>query len=251
MNAVYLTAAISSICVLSIMLISALRCRDPKRYAYLLPLAIVALPGSFLIYYLVRMPLDKFIANLLAADETIPMGYYLLFLLCFTALAEEMIKVLPAFIPGMRRKINADNYLWIGMIVGLSFGLGETWLLAGSLGSNPYYANVQWYQLNGFIIERIVSCLGHGIFSALVISGILERKVIKYLLYGIGLHMLTNMPVILLQGGVLNMPRSLFEPVLLVYMILLVAVSGYFVLFGNKNDEEDVRDQALELKAAD
>jgi len=184
------------------------------------PFFLLALPCSYLAYTYVRLPLDGIIRTALHVNLyslPIPLPYILLTGL-YAPLTEELIKLFPLVIPSLNRMVDRTTCAAVAMIIGLGFGIGEMWLVAYWLSHDPSVVAYHWYQLGGFIFERCISCFCHGIFTAVALFGI-KRKCFQFILYAMGLHALSNFPVILHSAGLLRISSDLFNNLVFGYLL--------------------------------
>ncbi len=121
--------------------------------------------------------------------------WFLFALFMLTPIAEELIKVTPLVLPPARRQMrDRVSSFWVGLTLGIGFGLGEAAFVAYGVAQNPEYAALPWYALTGYASERFMICLWHGVMTSLFVMG-LERGVSPGVLgYGkaVGLHALGN-----------------------------------------------------------
>jgi len=91
--------------------------------------AALALPLQPLVFHLVRVPLDHWLAAHLGSASTIYQWTKSL----YTPLTEEPAKLLPLLIPTIRRDIRAENFVRYALAIGLGFAIGEMWFVAVAL----------------------------------------------------------------------------------------------------------------------
>ena len=129
-------------------------------------------------------------------------AWFLAFGVLVTPLVEEPIKVLPLLLRSTWKMVTSQtSALWVGFVLGISFGLGEALFLAYAIAHNPAYASLPWYAYTGYFNERLIACFVHGVFTAIVIIGI--KRGGRYILYGflsaISLHLFLDAPVVMYQ----------------------------------------------------
>jgi len=112
------------------------------------------------------------------------------------------------------------------MIIGLGFGVGELWLVAFWLSKTA--SGYHWYQFWGYMLERLISCFSHGVFTAVALRG-LGNKFIKYIIYAIGLHALSNLPIVMSQLGIIKLSPIAFQNIMLLYLLIFI-VGLIFIL---------------------
>jgi hypothetical protein len=219
MQGIYITAAITTALALSI-IGGAIWKKTPKKYRALLLIALLAeLPMSASAFYFVRIPLNRFLVGWLG--ETSQLYIYLTTL--YAPVTEELAKIWPIIIPAFYRRINARNAVCVAMALGLGFGIGEIWFLAERLSRVPDIARLPWYQLGGFISERFMVCVMHGVFTAVAIKNLRHRFWLG-LLGAMALHFLGNLPLFIPAQGFVGWHRVTWQ-----YM-LSFWVTIYFLL---------------------
>lgn len=174
-----------------------------RRYRWLTWLVLVGLPLSALINLLVKKPVLQGLARTIGPSYPAgPPLWYWLFVLLLAPVTEEAIKAMPVLFPRIRRWAHeAGTALWTGFFLGIGFGLGEIWFIAWSVASTPQYAGIPWWQFTGFLNERLLVTLVHGIMTAVFVTGIARGRGHGWLgyLYAVGLHSLTNVGALLYQ----------------------------------------------------
>lgn len=152
---------------------------------------LVALPLQPLAFYAVRVPLNVGFETLLGAGSalTLVSAFY-------APLTEEPAKWLTLLVPAIRRRLTPDNAIVVALAVGLGFGVGEIWMLAGNLVHSPDIAALPFYRFGGFFAERFLVCFMHGAFVAYAFLLLARgRSFLPGGLLGITLHFLLNFPV--------------------------------------------------------
>ena len=122
-------------------------------------------------------------------------GWFLFFLFMLTPILEELIKVTPLLLPHASGLVeNRVSAFWVGLALGISFGLGEAAFVAYGVAQIPAYASLPWYAFTGYASERFMICLWHGVMTCIFVMG-LQRggrwRVIGYL-EAVALHALGN-----------------------------------------------------------
>lgn len=131
-------------------------------------------------------------------------GWFLFSLFMLTPILEELIKVTPLLLPRVRWLIeDRAAAFWVGIALGISFGLGEAAFVAYSVAQIPEYASLPWYALTGYASERFMICLWHGVMTSIFVMG-LQRgggwRMIGYL-GAMALHALGNAAPMLASLG--------------------------------------------------
>jgi uncharacterized membrane protein YhfC len=128
--------------------------------------------------------------------------WFLAFKVLITPLVEEAIKITPLLLsPAWRMVTSRASALWVGFMLGVSFGLGEAAFIAYVVAQNDVYDALPWYAFTGFLNERIMTCFAHGVLTAILVIGIHRRR--RFVLYGylaaLGLHLFLNAPIAIYQ----------------------------------------------------
>jgi hypothetical protein len=190
-----IAALVAAVLGLAIYLPPLLRRAAPGERSLLLTLALLQLPSSALAFYLLRLPLDHWLTGILGAQVAwLRPGY--------APLSEELAKLWPLLLPALRRRLLPEHAAEAGMALGLGFGMGEIGLLAHLVSLDPRLAGVPWHQFGGFIGERFLVCLCHGAFTATALTGIARWRggLVLGPLAGMGLHLLANLPIVLVPA---------------------------------------------------
>lgn len=152
-------------------------------------------------------------------------AWFLAFGVLVTPLVEEPIKVLPLLLrPAWKMVITRASALWVGFVLGISFGLGEALFLAYAIGQNPVYNSLPWYAYTGYFNERLLACFAHGVLTAIVVIGIEQRG--RYFFYAflaaLGLHLFLNAPIALYQFRLISF--ELYNFTLLIPFIVFAII---------------------------
>jgi uncharacterized membrane protein YhfC len=216
---IYLTA------ILCIALLNYLTHSD-RRYYWLL---LVGLLFSFIINRWVKIPA----ITALGAWAGIPLklgpempSWFIVLILLNAPIFEEAIKLLPMALPPSRKLLNdASSSLWIGLALGMSFGLGEAAYIAYGIAQSPEYNSLPWYVFTGYATERLIVTFAHGFMTSIAAYGLYKggRNVLTGYLSAVGLHALINLGPILLALKLVPASVSSMES----YTVILAA----FLLF--------------------
>ncbi len=139
---------------------------------------------------------------LVQSGQMPPLCYWMVALLV-PPLTEESIKLSPALFPPLSHwvKEKGGAALWMGLFLGLGFGLGEIGYFAWSIAQTARYSDYPWYCFTCFAGERLVVVPIHGILTAVAVLGISRgwRCGWSGYLTAVGLHALVNLGTLLLQ----------------------------------------------------
>jgi hypothetical protein len=172
-------------------------------------LLLAGLPLSALANVAIETPLIHGLAS--RADVPLTTGsqtpwWFVLFLLFLPAVIEEPLKLLPLLLPGARRWLRSDrSAIWIGLALGVSFGLGEAAFLAYNIAKSSTNAALPASVFINYALERWLSCLLYGLMSALFLLGIRRGgwRILTGYLAAVGLHALVKSSALFTQIGVL------------------------------------------------
>lgn len=228
MKPIYVTALITTVIALSIYGTVIWKMKSPVDYRWLWLAFLIVLPMQPLAFYLIRLPLNNFLVARLGSTSRL----YEWITLCYAPLTEEPAKLVPLLLPFVLRDIRKENFGRYALAIGLGFGIGELWFVAARVAANPRFAAVPFWQFTGFLNERLVVCLLHGVF----VSVGLWRLRNKFLLGVLGamlLHFFGNFPIYLMSKNVFGLGAGVWSLVingwLGFYFLGGIALLTYFV----------------------
>jgi hypothetical protein len=117
------------------------------------------------------------------------------------------------------------------MALGLGFGVGEIFFIADLVLANPQMAALPWYDFGGFINERFLVCLIHGLFTSMTLLG-WKRWPLGFgggLALGMLLHLLGNLPILLAAAGLLGSDPT-FRSILIQLWVVGFFIAAVVVL---------------------
>lgn len=203
MPGIYIMAAIT-VAVSAAAYAGLLRIMTPhwRRYLWL---ALPALPLSAAVNLLVKRPIGKGVAAW-AGVSTDPLGsaphWFLLFLLLLAPVTEEAIKVAPLLLPRARALLGGrDGALWTGFTLGVGFGIGEAAYIGYGIAQSPEFAGIPWYLFTGYSSERFAVCFGHGVMTAVVVTGLGRGRPLLGYAGAVLLHTAVNTGAMAYQVG--------------------------------------------------
>ena len=112
-------------------------------------------------------------------------------------LTEELAKAWPLVIVWRLGYLRDTPPVALGMALGLGFGLGEVWTVAHLLSPSASVAVAHWYELGGFIQERVCVCMAHGAFTSMLVVGAARGRPGAGLAAAMGAHFVGNFPIYL------------------------------------------------------
>ena len=159
---------------------------------------LLQLPISVAAFRLVRVPLDGVLHALLGDSAVYHWGRLL-----YAPITEEPAKLWPLLIPWIAARVSRANAAHVAAALGLGFGVGEIGLIADFIRGNPQMAAHVWYEYTGFIGERFMVCLIHGLLTAMTILGWKCWRIgfVGGLALGMILHFALNFSIVLAQAG--------------------------------------------------
>lgn len=163
------------------------------------------LPLSAAVNLLVKAPLGEAVGRLAGVEPgrgpDTPL-WFLLFLFALAPVFEELIKVLPAALPWVRKhRAGADDAFFTGMALGIGFGLGEAMYIAYQVTSSGVYEKYPWYSFTGFLGERFIVVFLHGFMTAIFLWLVARRKPVLGFLVAALTHAAINSGAMLYQLG--------------------------------------------------
>ena len=190
----------------------------------LLALAVCMLPMNALALHGIRQPLDAWIGPALADWPVVRawVGAW------YAPLTEEPAKLWPFLLPWFARVADRGRVTRDALAVGLGFGIGEAWNVAGLLARyRPEIGALPWHALGGFMGERLVVCLLHAAFTAAALHLWRVRAApARGWAAAILLHFVGNAPLTLAALGAFGMGRGGWAPWLSVWVLGFAAAMG-------------------------
>jgi hypothetical protein len=246
MQGIYLTALLTTGIAAAIFgpLIHKLKMPANERLIWLA--ALVALPLQPLAFYLVRAPLDHWVAAQLGSTSLT----YQWVTSFYAPLTEEPAKLVPLLIPAIRRDISPANFVRYALAIGVGFGIGEMWFIAERITHLPAFNGMPFYMFTGFLGERLLVCLLHSAFVCVVLWQLRRRFALGFAA-AMTLHWLGNFPILLLAWNVGGLGKIFWTVAvqlwLMGYVFGALALLSYFtfgqmkpglMLFGRRHCPE-------------
>jgi hypothetical protein len=204
----------------------------PAERRLLVACYVLQLPVSMAMFYLVRLPLDRAVVHPLLGDGTV----YWWGRLLYAPLTEEPGKLWPLLIPWIARAVTAENATRVAMALGLGFGVGEIALIADFVLASPDMAALPWHQFGGFVSERFLVCLIHGLFTAMALLGWKRWRAgfAGGLALGMLLHLLGNLPILLAAAGLLGSEPTLRAAIIQLWIVAFWIAAAMLLLVGDR-----------------
>ena len=188
--------------------------------------ALAAAPMSWIMFHGVRLPVEEWLKSVLGEGELLRA-----IRTCYAPLTEEPAKLWPLLLPWIRRAIQPQSVARFAVALGGGFALGEVVTVALLIAERqPQIAALPWYQLSGFIFERLETFLVHAGMTALVLASWQRGPgFLPGLLLAMFAHWLVNFPITMAQRGWLG-PNSQIAQTIVVLWIATCAVAAFFWL---------------------
>ena len=229
MQGIYLTAVLTSSVAVVIFAVLVRKLRMPANERLLWLAAALALPLQPLAFYLVRMPLDHWLVAQLGSTSTI----YGWLSSLYAPLTEEPAKLVVLLIPAIRRDISATNFVRYAFAICFGFAIGEMWFIADRIAQVPKFAALPFYHFDGYIVERLMTCLFHSVFVCVVLWQLRRRFALGFA-GAATLHWLGNFPIFLMAWNAGNLGKTFWmvfiQCWLLFYFCAALALLSYFIL---------------------
>lgn len=209
----------------------------PEQRRFLLVAGALTLPMFFVALWGVRLPFtDPLILRFARwVHPDLPLGSlrataaYLLPKSLEAPLVEEPAKLWPLLIPAFAARVKGADPVRVGLALGLGFAVSEVWGLAVLLHAYPPYRELPFWMFSGFIGERVLVGLLHGVFASRALRR-WDNGFAAGVLVAMAAHWACNFPIVL---SALNLPPlgALWPAVLsawvaLCFVVGLVTVQG-------------------------
>ena len=190
-----------------------------------------ALPLSAVVNLMVKKPILLYILHSLNLNLK-PLHWpvqVMIFTLLLVGFSEEGVKMLPVIIPKVRREISRSkfNKLALSWLIGVGFGIGEAYYIAYNISLNPELSGYPYYYFTGFMGERVMASLVHGVFTAAALYGWpTPIYLIKTYVVASILHALTDIFPLLYQAGYLD----IFLTESIIALITMISLFSYLYI---------------------
>lgn len=193
------------------------RLSEPSHRSAMIAAVVFTLPLQPLAFYLVRLPLDAGLRQLLGTGDL-----YAFLTTFYAPLTEEPAKWLVLLVPLVARALKPASAVPLALATGLGFGLGEIGFLAERLARTPEIAAMPFWMFGGFLTERFVVCFLHGAFVFFLFARLAAGKGFWLgAVAGMALHYITNFPIYFAALGVLPWSTETWQIVLSLYVLAL------------------------------
>jgi RsiW-degrading membrane proteinase PrsW (M82 family) len=217
MTGIYTAAALTFIVAFAVYGYLIRRASPREDRIMLLVALLIALPLQPLVYYLIRVPLDRILSEALGQG-----GFLTALRLLYAPVIEEPAKWLPLAIPAVASRIAPRNAVAVALATGLGFGLGEIAFIAQSVAQMPSVAALPFYAFTPFFIERMLVCFIHGGLIALAFVMFAKRQTfILGGLIGMALHFALNFPIYLAQLDLAGIGFQRWSMLLTAWMLIM------------------------------
>ncbi|MFX0211968.1 MAG: PrsW family glutamic-type intramembrane protease [Candidatus Hodarchaeota archaeon] len=198
----------------------------PKKYYSCIA---IALPLSALIN-IIKIPiLHILFSTSLEKDSLVFLD--LILWLVIVGISEEVVKVLPVFLPYLNKIEHSSQQLAIlGWCLGAGFGIGEIWFLTIQISMQIEETQYNWLTLlSGFGFERFFVVFAHITFTLIALKGleIGRRKFLETITLAALFHGVFDSPILLHTAGYL----TYFEMIMIVFLELILTFMAAFYLF--------------------
>jgi len=228
MKSIHYMALITTVVAASVYGVVIYRMKSPADKRWLFLAFLIALPLQPLAFYLVRLPLNEWLVGKLGSTSKV----YEWITLFYAPLTEEPAKLVPLLVPLIFRDIRSSNFVRYALAIGLGFGIGELWFIAGRIAGNSHFDAIPVWQFTGFFNERLMVCLMHGAF----VSVALWRLRNRFLLGEAGamaLHFCGNFPIYLMGKNLFGIGTTAWSVIVNLWVVIYfwgsIALLAYFV----------------------
>lgn len=197
MPGIYIAAVLASLLAITGFGTLIYKLPRPANGWLLLAVVLVCVPLQPLAFYLVRVPLDHWLAGWLTHKSAVYQGLVTL----YAPLVEEPAKLLVLLIPAIFRDIRPENFGRYALAIGLGFALGEMGFIAERVTHRPVMAGLPFYQFGGYVSERLMTCVFHSAFVGISLS-CLRRRLWLGLGGAMAAHWAANFPISLMAWNV-------------------------------------------------
>jgi hypothetical protein len=230
MHGIYIAALLTSLLAIAGVGTVIHRLKQPATGWLLVAAILISLPLQPLAFYLVRLPLDHWLAGHWPRTSF----FYQCLASLYAPLTEEPAKLLVLLIPAVRRDIRPDNVCRYALAIGLGFALGEMWFVAERVSHQPALARLPFYQFGGYINERLMTCVFHSAFVAITLSS-LRRHWVLGLVGAVLAHWAANFPLTLMAWNAGGLGRATWEVIVGLWLVgLFMAAMTWltYLIFG-------------------
>lgn len=245
MHPIYVMAFVTSFVAIALFGAFTWQLSKGQNRILLLVLGLSGLVMSPAAFYLVRLPAKTaFESRLLQSGWDLEKGSPTLdaIRLTYAPVTEEIAKLLPwavLLLLGVSLRPTEKRIAPLSMTIGLSFAVGEIWLVAKLLADSPNTPMVAWYAYGGFFGERLMTCFSHALFAlpTVWLSRLGLRFVPFGLLAGMTLHYLGNGPIVLMNREAFGIDKSTWMVIVQLWLTLFTVISVVAILSAHLGSE--------------
>ncbi len=224
MHGIYLAALLTSLLAIAGFGTVIRKVRQPATGWLLFAAVLITVPLQPLAFYLVRLPLDHWLAGQLNRSSV---AYQCLASL-YAPLTEEPAKLVALLIPVIVRDIRPDNFSRYALAIGLGFALGEMWFIAERISHQPKLAGLPFYAFGGYLSERLMTCVFHSAFVSITLSQ-LRRRWVLGLSGAMAAHWAANFPLTLMSWNAGGLGRTNWEVIVGLWLVALFVGAAAFL----------------------
>ncbi len=231
-NQIYITAAVITCFALIILFLIQFTLKFNWKF-YWLP-CISMLPVSFIINFTAKNWLLGALSLWTPQNQLVIFLVYYVIWVLIIGITEELIKIVPIALPPLRNHMKETEVgkIEIGWALGTGFGIGEVWYLAYVLSIGTSIDGFLWYQLTGFIFERLLVIFVHAAFTILALYGFNKRKLWLTIIMAILVHGIID--YIAIASHYISIIYLLFVIISLLGITLIIIA----YLFAQTNDKK-------------
>jgi hypothetical protein len=230
MPGIYTAAIITTVLALLILGRILLRKAPREELPVLAAVMMLVLPMNPLVFNFIRLPLDGFMKSWFFTNPDL----YGFLTTLYAPLTEEPAKLWVLLIPWVYSRINKDNFWRFALAIGLGFGIGEMWLIAAMIAKDPALSVYKWYELSGYMGERLMVCVLHAALTSLSLF-MLRRNFMLGFLGSMFMHWMANFPIYLSHIDFMRLGNAFWQQALGIWILLYFAAALLmFVMLARK-----------------
>lgn len=223
-SGIIVAAGLTTAVLVAVLVAAVLRRPSSERLRWA-AIALMVVPLQPLVFTWIRLPVHGALRGLLN-DSSL---YHWLSVL-YAPLTEEPAKALVLVVPGVLAFARLGSPVTLAMLIGCSFGIGETWLVATKFVAQST-ADIPWFHYLPFISERLMASILHaGMTGVVIVLGCSGRGWALALGAAMVLHLLVNLPIFLLGPRVLALAPDVAAILLTIWILLCFTLASLWLL---------------------